>query len=174
MSNSRHIPPKAAMNGQGQSRQATQTEILSVIAGGMQAMVQHLQSPMGTPQHMQCAVCLGLHRAWEESNAAEIQTVITNYQALIADYNARAAAGEPPQQMPPTLVQFLDGHFGVTDHPRPPVNEAATMASIPSLGGTCLVCPAHLPVMNLTSADRKGFLIANRPLSRALIAELGG
>jgi hypothetical protein len=195
----RRLPPddpriRASQNG---ARKPSSLDILSVIAGGVQALAQDAtRRPVLPPgQRVQCAICLGGLKAWEQKHRAALEALRDEweqaeaaFQAAWLEFGQRAGeiqqAGPVPDDVMMGLASeqqgLLDGRRDLmamamdygdkAKDPKPPVYEMVTIATVAPFG-PCAVCPQHVPLVG-AEVGRKPFLIANRPLSTGLLSEL--
>ena len=165
--------PKAAMNGQGTQHRPGQIEILSVIAGGVQALAQDATRKPAA-QRWHCALCLGRLKAWESRHAGDMQALVTAYQEQMAAFgkamNDPAVSDDDKQRMlaaQPNLQMMCAAYGEQAGDPMPAVNEAGFIITTPELG-TVAVCATEVPPVN--EGPRRALLAAAGPLSSAMVA----
>ena len=117
-----------------------------------QRMAPGMMAPQ-PPQRWQCALCVGLRRAWEEANRAVLEAAQAAMMAAMAN-------GGPP----PDPRAFLGDDLVAS---MPQVQEAVTMATIPNTG-PCYVCVAHVPLA--ADGPRRPLLAATAGLNLAQFA----
>jgi hypothetical protein len=112
--------------------------------------------PPQSPQRFQCAVCVGVRRAWEEANRPALEAA--QARVIMAMQNGSA----PPD------MRLLLGEDLVAAMPQ--VAEAITMATLPN-AGPALVCGGHTPLAAEPSAPgKRPFLIATAGVNLAQFA----
>jgi hypothetical protein len=145
-----NLPPEEMTAHDGHANGIPLAQDPEAFARAMQARSMMAPQP---PQRWQCALCLGLRRAWEEANRPALEAAQAQMMAAMGN-------GGPP----PDPRAFLGDKLIAS---MPQVSEAVTMATIPNTG-PCYVCPAHVPLAS--DGARRPLLAATAGLNLAAFA----
>lgn len=151
------LPPGLSPNGHPTPTAQLMQQLPQMLAQAMAAILG--QIPV-TVKQLFCATCVLERLKWGSAHAAEMTRAEEAFRAAAAAMEARA----PQDRVPVDPAAFIPPHL----QGGPQVSEGAVM-----VGGT-LYCLAHTPGAGAAAGGRKEFLIANAPLSAALIAEVMG
>lgn len=167
------VPPGFSPNGHptpaAQALQALTAALERLPQMLFQAVAQALSSVQVTVKQPPCGTCYVTRAAWFAQHAAELAQVEAAYRAAVETL----PEGDPRRGLI-QAVSFLPERLRPSQDPSQPnpqgipdLAEGAVM-----IGGTWY-CDSHVPGVQQAGA-RKEFLIANAPLTSALIAEVMG